>query len=138
MANDHLKLPKCPLCPRVRRADRPLCTTHFAHAGTQTVHRYFVRAKAVRNNPNNAEAAERLAQVVDQLTHNARTYDSIRRGGYRPFWNAERQEWQHPVRRTAAILAAWVRNHRFGLDAANDANVIERIANEIHPQEPRK
>lgn len=136
MANDHLKLPRCPLCPKVRRADRPLCSTHFAHAGTQTVARYFLRAKAARNRPDDKDAQRRLADVVQQLTYNAQTYDGIRRAGYRPFWSAEREQWQHPVARTTAILGRWAESLGLGYDAANDVAV--RIANEIHPQEPRK
>lgn len=139
MAVEPAKSARCPLCTRSRRADRPLCNNHMRHAGPHTVERYFVRAKAARADGRpNSEANERLAAVIEQLMYNARAYDAIRGAGYRPFWHAERQEWQHPVERTREILAGWVRRHRFGLDPGNDAAVLERIAGEIHPREPRK
>lgn len=120
--------PTCPLCPRTRRNDRPLCNNHIRKVGDQVIDRYFVRVKAAKINPNDRAAIDRLAEVISQMITNATEYELIKKAGYRPFWNADRQAWEHPRNRAIAILTA--RLHQ-------DASFIAALAGELFPREPR-
>lgn len=128
----------CRVCRRTRRPDRALCNRCIRHSGPQTAERYFLRARAAKNQAADSDAVTRLGAVIDEMMANARAYDAIRAEGHRPFWNASRAIWEHPVARTQGILEHFVRNHRFGLDPDNDRHVCGVIAHEIHPPERKR
>lgn len=131
--------PTCPLCPRMRRNERPLCNNHIRKVGDQVIDRYFVRAKAAKMNPNDPAAAGRLVEVIGQMVHNATQFELIKKAGYRPFWNADRQLWEHPRDRAYEILfQRLVADPRHGGNQPIQTHgTIKALADELFPREPR-
>jgi hypothetical protein len=126
----------CPLCPRIRRADRPLCNNHMRKTGQVVLDRYFARARTVRN-PKHGEvpgnARDRLNEVEAEMVANARRYDEIRAELLSPIWTAAGERWLHPHEHARAVLTSWHRKHQFGRDETNDRNVIDQIVRELFP-----
>lgn len=136
MADPSSVPPRCPLCPRVRRGDRPLCNHHMRKCGQPHLDAYFVQVREANGKPANHPAVLKLGATIDAMLDSARRYDQIRKTGYRPFWNVGLARWEHPVTRARGILESYVANHRFGLDADNDMTVIDRIVSELVPPLP--
>jgi hypothetical protein len=129
---------KCPVCPRVRRDDRPLCNTHIRRVGGSVLERYFtLRRAASRSQMATAPVHARLVGIQNQMIINATAWEQIRATGYKPAWNAAGERWEDPRERAIDILERAISTHAFGLDQDNDRAVIERIANELCPPEPR-
>lgn len=123
---------KCPLCPRVRRDDRPLCSNHLRRVGDTVLERYFAtRRSATRTDVRtgtNERAQSRLIGVQNQMILNATAYDQIRASGQRPFWNASGERWEDPVERARDIIA---RRHPHLEEGS-----IERLVAELFPPMP--
>lgn len=130
---------KCPLCPRVLKDDRPLCSNHLRKVGDSLLERYFgVRRSARRTDVRsgtNERAEARLIGITNQMILSATAYDQIRARGLRPVWNPLRESWDDPRERAEEIIGGWLKRHEFGRDATNDRNVVERIAADLYPIE---
>lgn len=135
--------PRCPICARRRRDDRPLCNTHMRRTGQTMIDKYFSRRGYARHAAmlGNAEAinstAAGLRGVEAEIEASAREYDRIRDLGVRPRWIPERNRWIDPRGHALDVLVGYHRRHQFGLDESNDRNVLERIVAELFPIEAR-
>lgn len=127
-------VPKCPLCPRIRRTDRPVCNNHMRKVG-YFLGTYLSQAHEAEGKPADSPEVRRLGETIELMLHSCRTYDQIKQQGYKPYWNADLATWQNPRTRVQSIITAWHRKHRFGIDEVNDAMVIEWIAAEIVPRQ---
>lgn len=129
--------PKCPVCPRITRDGRPLCNNHLRRVGETVLRRWFAAKKAAAQHPGERVYTERLATVEADMIGNAHEWEHIRDTGQRPFWNPSRERWEDPRNRARDIIWRTIKNHRFGLDPDNDADVADRLAAELYPHEPR-
>lgn len=125
---------KCPLCSRVRRDDRPLCSNHLRRVGDPVLERYFGLLRQAKRHPGGSAPAKVYA-IGNQMIANATAYDDIRALGLRPVWNQAGERWENPRERAATILWNMTRTHRFYDDPDNDAMAIERTAAELYPTE---
>jgi hypothetical protein len=123
----------CPLCPRIINGGRPLCNNHMRKAGAPLLDKYFANKRAAALHPGAKVYRDRVDTVVAAMIANAREYERVRDAGLMPVWMKDRQQWSDPRAYARDILTAWTAKHRFGLDTANDADVIERIAAELFP-----
>jgi hypothetical protein len=126
--------PKCPLCHRTRRDDRPLCNTHLRRVGPTLLEAYFTQAKAAaKSQVATVPIHAKLAATINEMTVNAERNDDNNATGQRPIWYAGR--WRDPRQRGRDILESWIRRHQFGRDPDNDHDVIGSIVTELYPTE---
>jgi len=132
MTPDH-----CPICPRIRRNERPLCNRHMQRSGGALVKRWFALSARVRKGggPLPANDRDRLNALELAMTNNAIHYDAIRETGRHPVWVPTRDTWIDPRAHAVTVLTEWVAKHQFGRDAGNDRAIIERIASDLFPPE---
>lgn len=120
--------PKCPLCPRARRVDRPICNHHMRKAGQPNLDAYFVQSREARGKPANSPEVRALGATIDNMLAACREYDHIKACGYKPHWDAGLGCWRNPWERARAILT-----HRIG---NSNPEFLDMVADELVPRTP--
>ncbi|AYB69421.1 hypothetical protein SEA_GANCHO_80 [Mycobacterium phage Gancho] len=127
--------PRCNVhtCNRPRHEGRPICNRCMRRAGETLVKRWFATKRTILHHPDVDEYRIRLTGIENRMILNATAYQQIKDTGQRPMWNPQRQVWENPRERAHPILEAVIRNHAFGRDPNNDADVIDRLIADLYP-----